>query len=118
MLLSRLVRAHRIQLVVLLIVALIVGATQCLASCAAEGSSSPAPPCHRQQTPHHAIAPACGQDFLIPDAHRLPTGHATVVAFLPPVSQATYELMLAEPFISPAFSPPERFPSTPSILRI
>lgn len=118
MLPSRLVRVPRIQLVALLIVALILGTTQCLASCAAEGSSSPVPPCHRQQTPHHAIAPACGQDFLIPDAHRLPTGHATVVAFLPPVIHASHGFMLAETPTLPAFSPPEPLLSTSSILRI
>src|ERR1700722_12925967 len=99
-------RASRVQIVALLIVALIFGAAQCLASCAADGGRSPAPPCHQHPAPSHQLAALCGHDFLVPDSHRLSGGHAAAVAFHPPTVRTAPSFIVPLNSWVPTDSPP------------
>src|ERR1700733_14852268 len=111
-------RVSRLQLVALLIVALIFGAAQCLASCAAEGSRSAVPPCHQHQVPHHELAASCGHDFLVPPAHRLSAGHAATVALLRPALQQAPSFIVAAAPWALALAPPGSSPALSTNLRI
>src|SRR5580704_18049036 len=110
--------AWRVHLVALLIMALIFSAAQCVASCAAEGSSPAAPPCHQHKAPAHETSAACGHDFLVPDEHR--SSPAPVAANRLPVATvpSTNWLVTVEASAPPAFSPPNPSPALSSILRI
>jgi len=108
-------RASRIQLVALLIVALTLGVAQCMATCAAEGCGPAVPPCHQQ---HHGTSRICAQDFQLPDVHVSPLIHIAAVSVIVPAEQDACSFRVAQ--IPPAFSlsPPNPSLSTSSILRI
>ena len=117
-------RAAHLQVVALLIVALIFGATQCVASCAAEGCGPTLPPCHQHSAPGHATASACTQDFLVPDthgallAHGAVLAHATGIQFAAPASQIAPALIVADHRLAPSLLPLDLPHSLSSILRI
>jgi len=81
----------RVKFTLLLVLAILCTAVQCVSSCAGEGCS-PAntnlPPCHRHNpTPTHEMIVACGQDFLVPGTAASSAG--TVTQIIPPIADLT-----------------------------
>ncbi len=94
----------RVQLVALLIATLIFSAAHCVASCAAESCKPAPPPCHQ-----HKLAASCAYDFLVPDAHGLPTTSAIAIHLPVTLTVPSTPLFIAietGPFAD--FSPPSR----------
>src|SRR5580658_3221459 len=110
--------ASRVHLIALLIVALIFSAAQCVASCAAEGSSHAVPPCHPHKAPAHETSAACGHDFLVPDAHSSSPAHIAAIWSNVPTVASAPALVAAVAFRVPASSPPNPSPVPSGILRI
>src|SRR5579862_661610 len=98
--------ARRVHLVALLILALIFGAAQCVASCTGDSLKPSVPPCHQHQAPGHATSAACTLDSLLPDAQASPLVHFAVIGFAAPTVESEHWIAVAEIFTSPAFSPP------------
>jgi hypothetical protein len=106
--------ARRVHLVTLLILALIFGAAQCVASCTGDSLKPSVPPCHQHQAPGHATSAACTLDSLVPDAQASPSAHIATIVFAAPTVESAHWFVVAEIFTSPVFSPP----TPPNILRI
>jgi hypothetical protein len=100
-------RAPRIQVVALLILALMFGAVQCVASCVSESPSTGVPPCHRHTVPSHAVAADCAHDFLLPDVQTSSLAHIATNAFAAPAVQCAQVYTVSEIFTAADFSPPE-----------
>jgi hypothetical protein len=111
-------RASRIQVVTLLVVALIFGAVQCVASCVSESASNSVPPCHRHQAPSKAVSADCTHDFLLPDAQASSLAHIATIALAAPALPCTQAFIITKIFIAPALSPPDPSLSSSTILRI
>jgi hypothetical protein len=109
-------RLARVQIVGLLILALILGAAQCVASCAADSCKPSAPPCHRHSAPNHVTAASCTQDFLLPDAHALP--HVAPIGFVAVNFEVANPFVVASILAQREFSPPSPSFSSPTILRL
>jgi hypothetical protein len=110
--------ASRVQLVALLIVTLLFGALQCVASCAVEDCSSAVPPCHQHHAPSQETSAACTHDFLLPNVQASPLDHIATIGFVALAVSNVRLLVVDEIVASPAFSPPSPYLSSSSILRI
>src|SRR5581483_393803 len=107
---------RRAHFVVLIVAALLFGAAQCVASCAAQGCPSPAPPpCHQHSSPQqHHVAAGCTFEFLLPDSPvAAPDISAAGVAVMSVDFVVIGDSATAAP-LAPADSPPPRC----SVLRI
>src|ERR1700733_3749243 len=111
----------RVQVMALLVMTLILGAVQCVASCAGDDCNSAAPPCHQSHhhpAPSHATSRACTQDFLLPDAPASPLMDIATIGFAAPIVPGAQLFKVTGIFTSPASSPPVPSLSSSSILRI
>jgi hypothetical protein len=106
--------ARRVHVVTLLILALIFGAAQCVASCTGDSLKPRVPPCHQHQAPGHATSAPCTLDSLLPDAQASPLAHIAVIGFAAAVVESAHVFVVDEILTSAAFSPP----LSSSILRI
>src|ERR1700722_4836463 len=111
-------RVARAQVVAMLILALIFGALQCTAACAADDCNSALPPCHQHEGPSHGVTAACPHDFLLPDTKGPERIQLATFAFGAPVVRSAHLQISSEIRVSPAFSPPAEPPSSSSILRL
>src|SRR5579862_7328881 len=111
-------RAPRAQLVALLILTLILGAVQCVASCTVESCNSSAPPCHQHSMPSHMVSSDCAHEFLLPDAHGSQPIHSATSAFVAPAVEIAHSFIGTESLTSQAFSPPDLSSVATSVLRI
>jgi hypothetical protein len=111
-------RAPRIQVVALLVLALIFGAVQCVASCASESPSTGGPPCHGHPVPSHAVGADCTHDFLLPDVQTSSLAHIATIAFAAPAVPCAHLIIATEIVVTPALSPPDPSFSSSIILRL
>jgi hypothetical protein len=105
--------AGRARLVALLILTLILSATQCVTACTAESFRPTVPPCHQQ----HTSVSACVQDFELPVTHALPI-HMAAVGFHRPTVEKTLAVLGAPLWETISASPPDLSLSASRILRI
>jgi len=111
-------RASRVQVVTLLVVALIFGAVQCVASCVSEIPSSSVPPCHQHPAPSKAVSADCTHDFVLPDVQASSLAHIATIAFAAPAVPCARAFIVNEIFTSQALSPPDPSLSSSTILRL
>jgi hypothetical protein len=96
------------KLAVILVLALVVGGVQCVASCTSDVCLPKAPPCHKHKAPSVS---SCSHELVLERAQTAPVAGAVPVAGEPVLQETIagfFAVALVVPFTSRTASPPLR----------